>query len=163
MEGVVRAPSEFSITRTLSPSMMATAELVVPRSIPMILDIVLFPLDSLLGRIPFPRQPTSEGFDRDLKLLRVGQRTLFWGVPAAPYPLYGDAPRKFNGASEKFCVDEVSSLEPRSPWPDEARVRESSSRAERPEQRHPRSCLRRQAPWQWPAACWDQTWRPSDR
>ena len=129
----------------------------------MILDIVLFPLDSLLGRIPFPRQPTPEGFDRDLKLLRVGQRTLFWGVPAAPYSLYGDAPRKFNGASEKFCVDEVSSLEPRSPWQDEARVRESSSRAERPEQRHPRSCLRQQAPWQWPAACWDQTWRPSDR
>src|SRR4026207_2504912 len=37
MEGVVRAPSEFSITLGLPPSMIATQELVVPRSIPMIL------------------------------------------------------------------------------------------------------------------------------
>src|SRR6185436_2050230 len=35
-EGVVRAPSEFSITLGLPPSMIATHELVVPRSIPMI-------------------------------------------------------------------------------------------------------------------------------
>lgn len=35
-EGVVRDPSVFSITRALRPSMMATHELVVPRSIPMI-------------------------------------------------------------------------------------------------------------------------------
>src|SRR3990170_545719 len=35
-DGVVRSPSLFSITRTLSPSMIATQELVVPRSIPMI-------------------------------------------------------------------------------------------------------------------------------
>jgi hypothetical protein len=37
MEGVVRAPSAFSITRGWLPSMMATQELVVPRSIPMTL------------------------------------------------------------------------------------------------------------------------------
>ena len=37
IEGVVRAPSEFSITRGCEPSMMATQELVVPRSIPMTL------------------------------------------------------------------------------------------------------------------------------
>ena len=37
MEGVVRAPSEFSITRGCAPSMMATQEFVVPRSIPMTL------------------------------------------------------------------------------------------------------------------------------
>ena len=37
MEGVVRAPSEFSITLGLPPSMIATQELVVPRSMPMIL------------------------------------------------------------------------------------------------------------------------------
>src|SRR6267142_6952949 len=36
MEGVVRAPSEFSITLGLPPSMIATHELVVPRSMPMI-------------------------------------------------------------------------------------------------------------------------------
>src|SRR5438034_184674 len=34
MEGVVRSPSLFSITRGLPPSMMATHELVVPRSMP---------------------------------------------------------------------------------------------------------------------------------
>src|SRR2546422_451209 len=44
MEGVVRAPSEFSITLGLPPSMIATQELVVPRSIPMI-----FPMAFLLN------------------------------------------------------------------------------------------------------------------
>ena len=39
IEGVVRAPSEFSITRACDPSMMATQELVVPRSMPMTLDM----------------------------------------------------------------------------------------------------------------------------
>jgi len=38
-EGVVRAPSEFSITLGLPPSMIATQELVVPRSMPMIFAI----------------------------------------------------------------------------------------------------------------------------
>ncbi|RLN88297.1 hypothetical protein BBJ28_00009166 [Nothophytophthora sp. Chile5] len=33
-DGVVRAPSEFSITRAVLPSMTATHELVVPRSMP---------------------------------------------------------------------------------------------------------------------------------
>src|SRR5690606_18797319 len=36
MDGVVRVPSAFSSTLTLPPSIMATQELVVPRSIPMI-------------------------------------------------------------------------------------------------------------------------------
>ena len=39
IEGVVRAPSEFSITRAWLPSMMATQELVVPRSIPITLPM----------------------------------------------------------------------------------------------------------------------------
>ena len=39
MEGVVRAPSEFSMTLGVDPSMTATQEFVVPRSIPMIFDI----------------------------------------------------------------------------------------------------------------------------
>jgi len=39
MEGVVRAPSEFSMTLGLPPSMMATQLLVVPRSMPMILPM----------------------------------------------------------------------------------------------------------------------------
>ena len=37
IDGVVRSPSLFSITRGLPPSMMATHELVVPRSMPMTL------------------------------------------------------------------------------------------------------------------------------
>ena len=36
MEGVVRSPSLFSITRGLPPSMMATHEFVVPRSMPIV-------------------------------------------------------------------------------------------------------------------------------
>jgi len=40
--GVVRSPSAFSMTLTLSPSMTATQELVVPRSMPMILPMMLF-------------------------------------------------------------------------------------------------------------------------
>jgi hypothetical protein len=47
MEGVVRAPSAFSITLTSLPSMMATQELVVPRSMPM----------TLLIRMLLVRQP----------------------------------------------------------------------------------------------------------
>ena len=39
IEGVVRAPSAFSITRAWLPSMMATQEFVVPRSIPMTLPM----------------------------------------------------------------------------------------------------------------------------
>jgi hypothetical protein len=40
MLGVVRSPSAFSITLGLSPSMTATQELVVPRSMPMIFPMV---------------------------------------------------------------------------------------------------------------------------
>ncbi len=43
MEGVVRAPSAFSITFGVVPSMMATQELVVPRSIPITLPMVPVP------------------------------------------------------------------------------------------------------------------------
>ena len=43
MDGVVRSPSLFSMTRGLSPSMMATHELVVPRSMPMILAMSATP------------------------------------------------------------------------------------------------------------------------
>src|SRR3990167_4756678 len=39
MEGVVRPPSVFSRIRGSPPSTIATAEFVVPKSIPMILDI----------------------------------------------------------------------------------------------------------------------------
>jgi hypothetical protein len=39
IDGVVRSPSLFSITLGLPPSMIATQELVVPRSMPMILPM----------------------------------------------------------------------------------------------------------------------------
>ncbi|MNK63015.1 hypothetical protein D3C87_822160 [compost metagenome] len=41
IDGVVRAPSEFSITRVVLPSMIDTHELVVPRSMPMIFAMFL--------------------------------------------------------------------------------------------------------------------------
>ena len=40
IDGVVRSPSLFSMTLGLPPSMIATQELVVPRSMPIILPIV---------------------------------------------------------------------------------------------------------------------------
>src|SRR6201747_996691 len=44
MEGVVRMPSAFSITFGVLPSITATHEFVVPRSMPMTLPMTLFPL-----------------------------------------------------------------------------------------------------------------------
>jgi len=41
MDGVVRAPSLFSITLVVLPSMIDTHELVVPKSIPMILPMLI--------------------------------------------------------------------------------------------------------------------------
>ena len=43
IDGVVRAPSAFSTTRGLEPSMMAIQEFVVPRSIPITLAIFQIP------------------------------------------------------------------------------------------------------------------------
>src|SRR3546814_17493817 len=42
IDGVVRSPSLFSMTLALPPSMIATHELVVPRSMPMIFAIEWF-------------------------------------------------------------------------------------------------------------------------
>src|SRR5258705_619060 len=42
-EGVIRPPSAFTITVGLSPSIVATAELVVPRSIPIAFAMTLTP------------------------------------------------------------------------------------------------------------------------
>ena len=47
-EGVVRTPSEFSITLALSPSITETHELVVPRSIPITFDIVILHCGALI-------------------------------------------------------------------------------------------------------------------
>ena len=43
IDGVVRSPSEFSMTLTSLPSMTATQEFVVPRSMPIILPMFSFP------------------------------------------------------------------------------------------------------------------------
>src|SRR5260370_11148083 len=53
MDGVVRAPSEFSMTRVSPPSMTATHELVVPRSMPMTFAMILL---SLPSRSPRPQR-----------------------------------------------------------------------------------------------------------
>jgi hypothetical protein len=55
IDGVVRSPSLFSITRGLPPSMIATQELVVPRSMPMTLPMV-FVLRGIRGpmRVSLP-------------------------------------------------------------------------------------------------------------
>ena len=59
IDGVVRAPSEFSMTFGWPPSMMATQELVVPRSMPIILlmclSIVLQVADSGSGPLRLKR------------------------------------------------------------------------------------------------------------
>src|SRR3984957_20570453 len=47
IEGVVRSPSLFSITRGLPPSMMATHEFVVPRSMPITFAIGCYSANSL--------------------------------------------------------------------------------------------------------------------
>src|SRR5579863_9804621 len=57
IEGVVRAPSEFSMTLGVAPSMTATHELVVPRSMP--ITFAIFSL--LLSRDrPAPGRPDQE-------------------------------------------------------------------------------------------------------
>ena len=96
IEGVVRAPSEFSITRACLPSMMATQELVVPRSIPMTFDmhdflssgdftrrVRLRPPPVSLGRIL--TAPCGSGIGRlyrirvfCLQAVRRDARGLFW-------------------------------------------------------------------------------------
>src|SRR5580658_2555998 len=42
-EGVVRDPSAFGMTTGCEPSMTATTELVVPRSMPTVLAMIIFP------------------------------------------------------------------------------------------------------------------------
>jgi hypothetical protein len=47
MDGVVRAPSAFSITLVVLPSITETHELVVPRSMPMIFPTMMFLINFL--------------------------------------------------------------------------------------------------------------------
>src|ERR1700716_908733 len=52
MDGVVRAPSAFSITLGVFPSMTATQELVVPRSIPIALAMANLLFSACCGPAP---------------------------------------------------------------------------------------------------------------
>src|ERR1700750_3368385 len=57
IEGVVRAPSAFSMTLGAEPSMTATQELVVPRSMPIPLAILFVPLHGHGVLTPSGRPP----------------------------------------------------------------------------------------------------------
>src|SRR5690606_1835368 len=70
-DGVVRAPSAFSMTLGFLPSMTATHEFVVPRSMPMILLMGVF----------------------DTPLRRTDRRPV-WSAPRSPVPLKGSFLRK---------------------------------------------------------------------
>ena len=51
IDGVVRLPSEFAITTASFPSITATHELVVPKSIPIIFPMIIFKyFDSIYTR-----------------------------------------------------------------------------------------------------------------
>src|SRR5277367_5750555 len=87
MDGVVRAPSEFSMTLGVEPSMTATHELVVPRSMP-ITFAISFPC-SFAGP-PAPKRPSSqEAFRRALQAVGSLFRSPFLNArfPLARFPL----------------------------------------------------------------------------
>src|SRR6185312_8174029 len=73
MEGVVFAPSEFSRTFGLPPSMTATHELVVPRSIPITFPMYVNPSQlrrtrwTLLGI----QRVTHEGFETPVPRIQI--------------------------------------------------------------------------------------------
>src|SRR5579872_6980942 len=75
IEGVVLLPSSFWITTGSLPSITATHELVVPKSIPIIFPIVLFLLP--LGAIPVPPMPIGQiGRKNDILQNIFGQKSL---------------------------------------------------------------------------------------
>src|SRR4029077_6132195 len=91
LEGVVRSPSLFSITRGLPPSMMATHELVVPRSIP-----ITFAMSALR------RQSSAK---------RAISRSLLWGSPPELSSLGGGlAGHDYPGRPQQPAVQLVTRL-----------------------------------------------------
>src|SRR5436305_1202467 len=84
IEGVVRMPSAFSMILGFEPSMTATHELVVPRSMPMTLDIEL-PL--IFSRPPGPVQRPEE------------QPGVAPG-PSPSAPTFGELPRYRGGGDD---------------------------------------------------------------
>src|SRR6185437_9443112 len=80
MEGVVRAPSAFSMTLGAEPSMTATHELVVPRSIPITFAILMF-LSQAMASWP------SRGTSRSIPLNQSAKQALS-ATPCQSYGVY---------------------------------------------------------------------------
>src|ERR1700704_6187013 len=76
IDGVVRAPSEFSMTFALLPSITATHELVVPRSMPIALAMM-----ALLYRHVFPCTDGSSFPPIVAKRHRVGRAVIWKRAP----------------------------------------------------------------------------------
>src|SRR3954467_7478465 len=77
-EGVVRPPSAFGMTTGSPPSMTATTELVVPRSMPMILEAMITPAEIVGGgacQIGY-----SRGFAGQVKQVAYRSRLPFWRI-----------------------------------------------------------------------------------
>ena len=85
IEGVVRAPSAFSMTLGVEPSMTATQEFVVPRSMPITFAIT-YPCSFLRDRRAPKRQGLEDAFHRSLCSRRL----------TLPIPIYDDF-RQFTG------------------------------------------------------------------
>ena len=66
-EGVVREPSALGMTTGLPPSITATQLLVVPRSMPMILDMV-YSFELLFSSSLFPAETTTFAWRRTFPL-----------------------------------------------------------------------------------------------
>src|SRR5579863_8420948 len=131
MDGVVSAPSEFVITFGSPPSIMATHELVVPRSIPMTL-----PISSFLAWLMCCH----------VRLNLVLRHLLFGGPLLALRPLPPDGKKRHARQPTRFEVSlsphpwvrcprhlrprPLSSI--RSPWPAERPGRAGHSRPEIP-------------------------------
>src|SRR5690349_2066404 len=93
IEGVVRSPSLFSITRGLPPSMMATQEFVVPRSMPITFAMVYSAEVSLKGGMYCP--PLWVRDLSDSSHSGGDSRTIFELPVARPPALLGhDHPRR---------------------------------------------------------------------
>src|SRR5487761_2643660 len=81
MLGVVRVPSLFSITRTSLPSMMATQEFVVPRSIP--ITLLMMRLLSADARDPKHRRRPYGGSVRGCMGVRPAGQGARWRLSCA--------------------------------------------------------------------------------
>src|ERR1700738_3815391 len=103
IEGVVRAPSVFSMTLALVPSITATHELVVPRSIPMtlLMDTSCQKQNRTApeGTVSIPREVTAANIG-DLTIYMCGEE---------PPATGGAAPLRIAGAGHQEIVSVIVS------------------------------------------------------